>query len=331
MDGFYSNSNPRIQRLNAINGNAPSIHASTEPLFFAANGRGYIDPYASDNMESTLMRYLRSGSPSDGMFTSIENPVQHPHLMGSGGFSSRSPAPLSAMENMVAPMARSLQSSVFRAPVKVEEDVLVMDESPLGRMRSSLLSDSGGVSPSSGHNSYKTEMCRAWEDIGNCRYANKCQFAHGKEELRPTRFLSKNKPEELLCKAYHRTGYCPNGSKCRFFHRTSAPTAAAELTPFDTTTTLTTSSSLAHQKLNIYNSSNNNQGNTVTATGDWLPQDDGIPLMLSSSSSSSSSWTHEKQHTRKDVDAFINGVLYGTSAARRKRLLVFSQICPYDE
>ena len=31
---------------------------------------------------------------------------------------------------------------------------------------------------------YKTELCRSWEEKGSCRYASKCQFAHGDEELR---------------------------------------------------------------------------------------------------------------------------------------------------
>lgn len=31
---------------------------------------------------------------------------------------------------------------------------------------------------------YKTELCRSWEEKGSCRYGNKCQFAHGEEELR---------------------------------------------------------------------------------------------------------------------------------------------------
>jgi hypothetical protein len=31
---------------------------------------------------------------------------------------------------------------------------------------------------------YKTELCRSWEEKGSCRYATKCQFAHGEEELR---------------------------------------------------------------------------------------------------------------------------------------------------
>jgi tristetraprolin len=31
---------------------------------------------------------------------------------------------------------------------------------------------------------YKTELCRSWEEKGTCRYAGKCQFAHGEDELR---------------------------------------------------------------------------------------------------------------------------------------------------
>lgn len=30
---------------------------------------------------------------------------------------------------------------------------------------------------------YKTELCRSWEEKGTCRYGNKCQFAHGEDEL----------------------------------------------------------------------------------------------------------------------------------------------------
>jgi len=32
---------------------------------------------------------------------------------------------------------------------------------------------------------YKTELCRSWEETGQCRYGSKCQFAHTRGELRP--------------------------------------------------------------------------------------------------------------------------------------------------
>lgn len=67
------------------------------------------------------------------------------------------------------------------------------------------------------HNSlYKTELCRSWEETGTCRYNAKCQFAHGREELRPVRHHPKYKTE--VCESFARTGTCPYGKRCRFIH-----------------------------------------------------------------------------------------------------------------
>lgn len=65
-------------------------------------------------------------------------------------------------------------------------------------------------------NLYKTELCRSFSENGNCRYGNKCQFAHGLEELRPVARHKKYKTEK--CKNYDRDGFCPYGSRCRFIH-----------------------------------------------------------------------------------------------------------------
>jgi len=46
-------------------------------------------------------------------------------------------------------------------------------------------------------NLYKTEFCQSWMETGICRYGNKCQFAHGKEELRPVIRHPKYKTENL--------------------------------------------------------------------------------------------------------------------------------------
>ena len=48
-------------------------------------------------------------------------------------------------------------------------------------------SSSGQTGPSANNRKlglYKTELCRSWEEKGTCRYGNKCQFAHGEDELR---------------------------------------------------------------------------------------------------------------------------------------------------
>jgi len=65
-------------------------------------------------------------------------------------------------------------------------------------------------------NLYKTELCQSWGESGTCRYGSKCQFAHGKQELRPVLRHPKYKTE--ICKTFHNTGTCPYGKRCRFVH-----------------------------------------------------------------------------------------------------------------
>jgi len=68
-------------------------------------------------------------------------------------------------------------------------------------------------------NLYKTELCRSWVETGSCRYGIKCQFAHGKSELRPIMRHPKYKTE--ICKTFHTLGTCPYGTRCRFIHHPS--------------------------------------------------------------------------------------------------------------
>jgi hypothetical protein len=67
-------------------------------------------------------------------------------------------------------------------------------------------------------NLYKTELCRSFEETGNCRYGTKCQFAHGSNEIRPVLRHPKYKTE--VCKTFHTIGTCPYGKRCRFIHST---------------------------------------------------------------------------------------------------------------
>lgn len=68
-------------------------------------------------------------------------------------------------------------------------------------------------------NRYKTELCKSFNETGVCRYGTKCQFAHGKEEVRPILRHPKYKTE--TCKTFHTTGTCPYGIRCRFIHTKS--------------------------------------------------------------------------------------------------------------
>ncbi len=63
---------------------------------------------------------------------------------------------------------------------------------------------------------YKTELCRPFQDYGFCRYGDKCQFAHGEEDLKVLPRHPKYKTD--LCRTYHTRGFCPYGSRCHFIH-----------------------------------------------------------------------------------------------------------------
>lgn len=64
---------------------------------------------------------------------------------------------------------------------------------------------------------YKTELCKNWKENGCCPYNKKCQFAHGKCDLRERERHQKYKSS--LCKKFHgRKGTCTYGSRCHFIH-----------------------------------------------------------------------------------------------------------------
>ena len=63
---------------------------------------------------------------------------------------------------------------------------------------------------------YKTELCKKFQNTGQCPYGYKCRFAHGEEELvKKSKGLNyKKKP----CKTFKEKGYCPYGYRCSFRH-----------------------------------------------------------------------------------------------------------------
>jgi hypothetical protein len=73
----------------------------------------------------------------------------------------------------------------------------------------------GGVIPANSSR-YKTELCRPYEENGTCKYGDKCQFAHGFNELRSLVRHPKYKTE--LCRTFHTIGFCPYGPRCHFIH-----------------------------------------------------------------------------------------------------------------
>lgn len=82
-------------------------------------------------------------------------------------------------------------------------------------------------------NKYKTVLCKHFGQTGTCSYADKCQFAHGFQELKNTTStpiiggvetkITKQPPNPsnfkiVKCKNWEATGTCKYGSVCTFAH-----------------------------------------------------------------------------------------------------------------
>lgn len=63
---------------------------------------------------------------------------------------------------------------------------------------------------------YKTELCRHYVNQKRCPYRDKCQFAHGSEELVDAVRHPKYKTQP--CRSYHTKGFCTYGPRCHFVH-----------------------------------------------------------------------------------------------------------------
>ncbi|KJE97638.1 zinc finger protein 36 [Capsaspora owczarzaki ATCC 30864] len=69
---------------------------------------------------------------------------------------------------------------------------------------------------------YKTELCHSFENSKLCKYKDKCQFAHGRHELR--HILRHPKYKTNVCRTFQATGTCPYGNRCHFLHSNESST-----------------------------------------------------------------------------------------------------------
>lgn len=69
------------------------------------------------------------------------------------------------------------------------------------------------------HGSKKIELCKNWDETGECLYGDHCQFAHGNDELRTDRRGRRRHPEWKTNDCRHfLAGSCERGKKCDFIH-----------------------------------------------------------------------------------------------------------------
>ncbi|KAK8624716.1 hypothetical protein V6N13_089603 [Hibiscus sabdariffa] len=225
----------------------------------------------------------------------------------------------------------SFRSSVApqseKTPVKVEEeDVLVMDGvlvvSDTNIVQSGYSSSPGSVG------FHKSEICKAWEEYGHCQYGSKCQFAHGKEDVRPSFCSFRSKSEARTYKSYAST-YDSISRPSSLNRETTAIIAQKESSIRPEYTSQRSSTPMKPENTplaaNIAMKPKTKKASTSTIRPDisvtngtyWSPQDDDIDVTLLSSPA--------KTLSRGDTDAYIDSVLYGPAT---RRLPVFSSFCP---
>ena len=73
---------------------------------------------------------------------------------------------------------------------------------------------------------YKRELCKNWAESGFCRFGEKCQYAHGVDELSEEHHLylmeqmkqPNDKYKSQNCRAFYREKICMYGKRCHFRH-----------------------------------------------------------------------------------------------------------------
>ncbi|XWS39692.1 hypothetical protein CRYUN_Cryun18bG0076700 [Craigia yunnanensis] len=275
-------------------------------------------------------------------YSSPENLIKYLRSNSLSSSANSSSSGKSCFRSSVSPQSE-------KTPVKVvEEDVLVMDGVLVASDTNIVGSGSSSYSGSFGF--YKSEICRALGEFGHCRYGSKCQFTHGKEDVRSTCFPFRSKSEAQMYKSYASTVSGTYGSRPRLLHpvtetaaiiaqkdsytrpdytsqRFSAPIKLEEtiINSFSTVrpenTRLTTDFTMKPKTKKTSTSASTIRPDISTATFTngtyWSPQVDGIEVTLPSFPG--------KTPSKEDIDACIDKVLYGP--ATRRRLPVFSAFC----
>ena len=124
---------------------------------------------------------------------------------------------------------------------------------------------------------YKTELCSSWTRSGQCRYGDKCRFAHGKCELKARLRHPRFRTEP--CRNYSAQGSCPYGDRCDYLHvyaegdkvksahdsnHNNVPRVSAASATAATATAATTTLSIASPNVPVLSSVNDPQNATLS-------------------------------------------------------------------
>ncbi|CAK8578053.1 unnamed protein product [Lathyrus sativus] len=322
MENAMSNGKMKVSKLRTLNENFSPLQIELDEkrgryLQSATMSPGFQHYTEKFDAGSPLAQYFYAGSPiSSKSGEAFNSPLfgSSKYRSANSSFGSRgrlSLSPLSSIENFeLKPPQKS--PPMYRTPVKVEEEVIVMDDIQVrpmfggkgGRSSSSSSSRGSSSSSSSTKSLFKTDICRAWEESGNCRFNSKCQFAHVREELHPGRFSMKNKSEAQMGKISIRQGpyiYDPNTHIVQEHHEVAEPERVV------TIPMISQPPSPEHHRMHT-------NSNTIS---DWSPLDDGIECFLPNCS--------DRVPSKEEVDAHIFGIL--NQPTTKRRLPVFAALC----
>ena len=71
------------------------------------------------------------------------------------------------------------------------------------------------------NNKVKTTLCRNFIRDGYCPYNDKCQFAHGVDELK-CNSQQKSQYKTKICPNFSKKNFCPYGARCNYKHEKNA-------------------------------------------------------------------------------------------------------------
>ncbi|PIC46194.1 hypothetical protein B9Z55_005962 [Caenorhabditis nigoni] len=189
---------------------------------------------------------MSTGSADSGVFSSgihASSPGHSQRSEESGSQQSGPPSPTTHLNTLLFETANLIAvNEQLRKEIAENKQIQNIQMRALNRMTVTNPADSfGGVPVPNGFpqraprgerrmqkpESYKTVICQAWLESKTCNFAENCRFAHGEDELRPSKVEPRqnNKYKTKLCDKYTTTGLCPYGKRCLFIHPDHGPNA----------------------------------------------------------------------------------------------------------
>ncbi|XP_054776562.1 uncharacterized protein LOC129285046 [Prosopis cineraria] len=305
MEKSRSNSKIKIPKAKASNENISPMKLETEDQMIIGRGRFHqsmalsptLQSFAENlDINSPLARYLRAGSPISGKVSPSGESFNSPTI---GSHKPRSAIVQQYNSSSGGSSSCGSRNRLSISPLSSIENLEMMPlmaspvyGTPVKAEEEVLVMDDIQVRPSTSGGK------RLGIDVAK-------KFANGKDQ-RPVRLSGTHKSEAHANKSSAGTGPSTCGPRSRNFHQFHG---AAGLSEDAVVKTSKPASSIKPEP---------NHAPANSYTNDWSPLDDDIVVALPHGSPNNNP-------SRKHVDSYVSGILYGASTKRR--LPVFVELC----